>query len=89
MSGEKFAGPGSHRGVRIRLVTEAGTVLDVDSDMLHLVATWAGAPSTSGLAVEQFTGQIGTPTDRAPAGILQMWVTPVWLSDRTGDDDDD
>jgi hypothetical protein len=80
--------PGTHRGVRIRVTCDAGTVLDVDSDALHLMAVF----SERGAALEVFGGDVRPASllpARAPAGVMQMWVTPVWLPDEVSDPDDD
>lgn len=77
-----------HRGVRIRITDQAGLpVVDMDSDLLHLVARWSPGGHYVTHLVRTDLGLMSSEPEPSEYA-LRIDVEPVELPDRHDDDQD-
>jgi hypothetical protein len=82
----------SHTGIRLRITAAGQTILEGDSDWLHMNAIMASAGE---IFADLMAGQDPAPIEygwvevgQIIGGPIQIWVQPVNLPDEYPDDED-
>lgn len=82
----------THTGIRLKITVPGGTILDADSDWLHMNALMhAGGEIFAGLMAGQDPAPIEHPwveVAQLVGGPIQIWIQPVNLADEHPDDED-
>jgi hypothetical protein len=81
-----------HTGIRLRIDTPAGVILEGDSDWLHLFANGIVVPDFADSAPQaealwhQVAGVASSGPDGQATVLATIWVQPVMLPDEYPDD---
>lgn len=79
----------SHTGIRVRVnLAGAGTILEADSDWLHMRALEALIGDGEVDVAELLSGSAGSKWHQIMGGPVEIWIQPVELADEYADDED-
>lgn len=84
----------THTGIRLKITVPGGTILDADSDWLHMNALMHGAQHFPESMAELMSSEPPAEFDwvevaQLVGGPIQIWIQPANLADEHPDDEGD